>query len=384
MPLKLEAAAAHEYDEKLLLVPPQGRPQKAARHYAKAAARIAVNGQATDKVLRPERGLAVAQRKDGHYLCYSPQGPLTPDELSVVAEHLDTLAVPGLLPGKPVAVGESWTVDNGTVWALCAFDGLLAQDLAGKLDEVKENTATFSLKGTASGIEKGALVKVTVAATGRFDLASKRLVALEWKQKDEREQGPANPASVVESTTTLARAAAAEPKELGQAALAAVPDGLEAPPGLLNLSLRDPADRYDVSFGRDWQVVARTGDHTVLRLLERGDFLAQVTITPWRKAEPGKHLPLDDFRQTLLNTPGFQLEDVAKPAETEENGRYVCRLEAVGQMDGVRVVQNYYLIAHPSGEQVILAFTMKPQAVARVAGRDLVIVQSLDFPAAKK
>src|SRR5262245_39796454 len=97
VPLKLAAAAAHEYDEKLLVVPPQGLPQKAARHYARAAARIAVMSSVSDKALRPERGLAVAQRKDGQYLCYSPQGPLTPDELSVVAEHLDTLAVTGLL-----------------------------------------------------------------------------------------------------------------------------------------------------------------------------------------------------------------------------------------------------------------------------------------------
>lgn len=382
-PLTLAAAAAHEFDEKLLVVSEKGQPLKTARHYAKASARIAVNADTQDKVLRPERSLAVAHRRDGPPLCYSPQGPLTPDELSVVAEHLDTLAVTGLLPGKAVAVGDTWAVENGVVWSLCAFDGLIAQDLGGRLDEIKDGAACFSLKGSASGIEKGALVKVTITATGRFDLASKRLTFLEWKQKDEREQGPASPASAVESTCTLTRAAVAEPKELGKVELAAVPDGLEPPAGLLNLSLRDPSDRYDVAFGRDWQVVARTADHTVLRLLDRGDFLAQVTITPWRKAEAGKHLSLDDFRQALLETPGFQMEDIAKPAESTENGRYVCHLEAVGQMDGVRVVQSYYLVVHPTGEQVILAFTMKPQAAAKVGGRDLVIVQSLDFPAAR-
>jgi hypothetical protein len=382
VPLKLAATAGQEYHEKLMLVSPEGQPQKAARRYAKAAARIAVADSTQDKALRPERALAVAQRQDGRYLCYSPQGPLTPDELSIVAEHLDTLAVAGLLPGKEVPLGGTWTIANTTVWALCAFDGLLAQDLAGKLEEVKDGTAVFSITGNASGIEKGALVKVAVTATGRFDLAGKRLTALEWKQKDQREQGPASPASVVESTCTLSRAVATEPAELSPEALAGVPEGLEAPPGLLNLSLRDQNDRYEVVFGRDWQVVARTGEHLVLRLLERGDFLAQVTITPWKKAEPGKHLSLDEFRQLLLNTPGFELEDLAKPSESVEGGRTVCRLEAVGQLDGVRVVQNYYLVAHPTGEQVILAFTMKPQAVAKVGGRDVAIVQGISFPAA--
>jgi hypothetical protein len=42
------------------------------------------------------------------------------------------------------------------------------------------------------------------------------------------------------------------------------------------------------------------------------------------------------------------------------------------------------LIAHPTGEQVILAFQMKPEAAAKVGGRDLAIVQGISFPAAEK
>ena len=145
----------------------------------------------------------MAQRPQDSLLCYSPQGPLTREELETVSEHFDTLALAGLLPGKEVAVGDTWKVGNQAAQALCLFEGLVENNLTGKLAEVKNGEAVISITGTARGIELGAQAKMTVTATAKFDLNRKRLTALEWKQKDDRDQGPASPASTAESTITL-------------------------------------------------------------------------------------------------------------------------------------------------------------------------------------
>jgi hypothetical protein len=52
-------------------------------------------------------------------------------------------------------------------------------------------------------------------------------------------------------------------------------------------------------------------------------------------------------------------------------------------MDGMAVVQNFYLVASKKGEQVVLAFTMTPKQAEKLGTRDLAMVASLDFPTSR-
>ena len=128
--------------------------------------------------------------------------------------------------------------------------------LEGKLEAVTDNEATFSVTGKAAGIELGALVKVEVRAKGTFDRASQRITRLEWTQKDERDQGPASPASTVEATTRVERKAIPQPEGLSDVALVSVPGGLEVPETLAHLSYRDPQGKYALTYERGWHVTA--------------------------------------------------------------------------------------------------------------------------------
>jgi hypothetical protein len=379
-PVPLKAAASHEFPERVLSVDAAGLPTKTARFYELATATITDGADVTELKLRPERCLLVAQRPKDELLVYSPTGPLTPAEWELTGQHFDTLHVVGLLPGKGVAVGESWKVSNRVAQALCAFEGLTAQDLACKLEGVQDQVATVSFAGTASGIDTGAAVKLTVSGSYRFDLNRKRLVRLEWKQKDEREQGPASPASVLEATYTLTRTPIEQPNTLSDVALVPVPDGNEVPAPLTQFVFREPRGRFELVHGREWQLVGRTDDQFVLRLMERGDFVAQVTITWWTKAEAGKHLTPEEFRQAMDGTPGWQPEEEIQTGEVPAAGGNWCyRLSLGGKLDGLKVTQNFFLLASPSGEQVVLAFTMTPGQVARLGSRDRVLVDGLSF-----
>ncbi len=382
--IKLEAGASHEYPERVLAVGAGNAVEKAARLYETAKATITVGGDRTERALRPERRLLVAQRWKDQLLVYSPAGALYREELDLTAQHFDTLALTGVLPAKPVAVGDTWKVPSAVVQALCLFEGLTEQAVTGKLDSVKDGVATFSLTGTAAGIDSGALVKTTIEATGRFDLNAKRLTALDWKQKDDRGQGPVSPATVVETTTTVRRKVIDQPEGLSDVALVSVPDK-EPPSGLLLLDYRDPKGRFALLHGREWQVVAQTDEHLVMRLMDRGDFVAQLTVTPWTAAEKGKHLTPEDFKKAMNETPGWKAEAELQAGEVPaEGGRWVYRYAVQGQMDSGAVLQNFYLVAGPGGEQVVLAFTLTPKQVEKLGARDLSVVASLEVPAAKK
>src|SRR5262249_35022381 len=135
---------------------------------------------------------------------------------------------------------------------------------------------------------------------------------------------------------------------------------------------------------RDWQTVSQTEEHMVMRLIERGDFVAQVTITPWTRAEKGKHLSADEFRQEMPETPGWEPEQELQTGEVPaQGGRWIYRISTLGQLDGNKVLQNFYLVAGPGGDQVVVAFTLNPKQADRLGTRDLSLAASIDFPEPK-
>jgi len=386
VPLKLTAAAMHEFPERVLIVGKNNLPQKSARIYESAKAEITTGDNRSQRSLRPERKLIVAQWHKDQFICYSPTGALLRDELELVGEHFDTLSVTGLLPEKEIAVGADWKVSNATAQGLCGFDGLVSQDLTCKLEDVQDNVARISIKGSASGVCTGAMAKLTITGTARFDLTQKRLVAVDWNQKEERGLSPVSPATSSDVTITLKRKQIEPPTALGDVALVSVPLGPELPAAsFTQIYYCDPKQRFDLVHGREWQMVGQTSEHTILRLMNRGEFVAQVTITPWHPAKPGEHMPEKDFEEAMTETPGWEQEQVLQSGEvTAEKGRWVYRLSSLGTLDDMKVMQNFYIVAAPSGEQIVLAFTMKQAQAEQLGTRDLSLVGSIDFPASRK
>ncbi len=385
VPLKLEASAVHEYPERLLIVGRDGSVEKTARLYETARATILVGEDKNDRVLRTERRLFVSQRHNDRALVYSPSGPLTREELDLSAGHFDSAAVAGLLPEKDVAVGDTWKVPASVVQALCNFEGLTEHTLTGKLEAVADDAATLRFEGTANGIDLGAIAKLKIEAIARFDRKSNCLTSLEWKQKDERDQGPVSPITVVESTTKLMRQLIEQPAALSDVSLVSVPSDWEPPASMTQLDYRDRQNRYSMLYPREWHVTAQVKDQLVLRCMDRGDFVAQATVTPWKKADKDKHMTPEEFKQTMNDMAGWEPEKELQSGEVPaEKGRWIYRYSSSGQMDGVAAVQNCYLIATADGEQTIVVFTMTPKQVDKLGARDLSFVGSLEIPASAK
>jgi hypothetical protein len=377
--MPLQANAEHDFCERTLNVGTDGLPDKTCRSYANAKSLI-FQGARNERMLRPERSLIVAQRYRDRLTVYSPAGPLTREELELSGEHLDTLALSGLLPGKAVSTGATWKVPNAVVQALCGFEGLTEQSIECKLEEVNDQSARIHIVGEGTGIDLGALVKLKLEGTIQFDLKRKRISSLELKQHDERDQGPASPASTLDTVTRVRRGAIDVPDTLSDSAIVSVPEGFEPLPYFLDLTFQDLKGRFHFAAAREWQTVSKSDQHIVLRLLEAGEFIAQATITPWTRAETGQHLAPEAFRKAMEGSPGWQVEEELQAGEIPtEGGRWVFRLATQGTLDGSKVMQNFYLIASPEGDQVVVAVTFAPKNAERLATRDLAIATSIEF-----
>jgi hypothetical protein len=380
VPVKIAAKNEHALLERVLVVE-KGLTRKTVRHYATAVSRASIDNEKMERTLAADRRLIIAQRASDSLFCYSPTGPLSRSELEVVSEHFETLHLPGMLPGRDVRVGDTWKLDPGVAQSVCLFDGLISHELVGKLKEVSGNTAIVVIEGTAKGIENGALASLNVSASMTYDLSAKRIVGVEWKQKDSRDQGPVSPAAEIDSTTTLKRELLdREPEELNSSVVAAIPAGYDPPAAVQQLLHRDPRGRYRLLHGRDWHVVGQTDFHLILRLLDRGDFVAQATVTYWKNAGAGKHMSPEEFERLTAEPANWKVEQILDRSEIPtDKDRWIYRIAARGELDGTKVVQNFFVVANANGEQMIVTITMKPNAPDRLGTRDLVLVQAIDF-----
>jgi hypothetical protein len=218
-----------------------------------------------------------------------------------------------------------------------------------------------------------------------FDVKTQRIVFLEWKETDDRQQGPVSPAMSAEIKIQLTRAEIEEPKELTKFALVPVPTSETPPANLTSLHHVDGKNRFEVTHARNWHVVSpEDSPQFVLRQIERGEFIAQATFTTWKKAD--KAMKHDEFAALVAKTPNWvedkEIERKEIPNPTNGNQK-IYRVAASGELAGVRTVQYYYLVAGPRGDQLIVTFSVVPQHVQRLGARDLEMVREIAFPDSK-
>jgi hypothetical protein len=380
--LTLKARAEHQFPERLLNLDSAGQPIRVARQYEQAKATITVQGAESTRTLRPARKLQVAQRIKDETVTYAPSGPLTREELELAGEHLDVLMVPALLPEVEVGIGDTWDVVVPAIQALVGLDGVINQDVKGKLQAVQGDVAQLVFIGTVEGISNGAEVKTSIGALCLFNLKAQRITMLEWKQREERQQGPVSPGAKTESVTTMKRTLGAKTEALSDATILQLP--AEPAASHLTLSYRDPKARYELLHERSWHVVAQTDQYTVLRMLERGELIAQVNIVPWEKAKPGQHISEEDLKKLVESADSFALDQIVQSGTVPADaGYWIHRITAAGKSNETAVLQNYYAVASPQGEQVMLIFTTEVNQAEKLAGRDLTLVGTLRFTPAK-
>lgn len=317
-------------------------------------------------------------------MVYHASEPLSREEVEVVG-HLDSLAVTGLLPRKELKAGETWSVPRDVAQALCDLDAIEKCDLTGTLDKIEGDFAYLSFRGLVEGIDLAAPVKLMIKdSTAAFNLKLKRLTLLNWKLTDQRQQGPVSPGLSADIAFTLKRVPIDPPEVLGDIALVKVPSG-PPPAHLTNVLYRNKRKGFELQFSRDWNVVSQTDDgKLVLRLIDpRGEFISQATVTPWQKVSEGNQLKLADFAKMMRESKGWAQRD-GEPLELTDkikstNGYSIYRMTANGKLGGVDAVRSFYLVATPTGEQVLLDFSMLPNQASKLDGRDLTLVQSLQF-----
>ena len=377
-PLKIESRL--DFVERVASSDEQGRPRRTARRVVEAA--TAVDGRLLK--IRPVVASLVADRRDEGVVVTSSGGPLTRWELEMVQVPGDPLALVGLLPEKPVKVGDRWVISDAAARNLSDYDTIDANGLEAKLDSLDPDRAECRVGGTIRGSTRGG--EGVIAFTGQFtfDRKSKRISKMKLSRDETRTQGIVEWGLAVKSTITVERVACETPGSLSDDAMAALPR--EGDSSLERLLLESPDRKYSLEHDRDWHLTLETPRQVVLKRLEKGDLLAQCNIAVGPFAGKGRHQDPDGFREDVKKALGPRFGQIVGegevPGPSEDDYRY--KVGAAGREGSLDVLWYYYLIASPAGDQLLATFTLDAASSDRFGNRDEVLIGALAWRPAER
>ena len=88
----------------------------------------------------------------------------------------------------------------------------------------------------------------------------------------------------------------------------------------------------------------------------------------------------EDFKKAVSEAPGWtQSKLLGEGQVPTATGCWLYKVSAEGKMENVPVTQNFYLIAGPQGDQLVVTVAMKPDKVKVVGTRDVALVKAIEF-----
>jgi hypothetical protein len=360
--LPTQVSATFTYDEKLL---PGQAGVLAARFYRSAEAVILLD-KTTNKVnLRPECRDVVVEATDAQPNLYSPAKPLAADELDLLQVPATSLLVEQMLPGKEVKVGETWTTENAPWAGLLNLDAVSKSQVVGTLVAVDATTARIEFKGLVQGAIGGVASDIDIAGRAAFDLRQNRITWLGLVIKEKRSIGHIEPGVEMTAKLQMTVATIPEPEELGWAGIDDVPS--PTPPEALLLGLESSRGRYRLEHERRWHVMSDRGEVLSLRMVDRGELVAQCNVTSVAAGDAAKRPSLEDFQNDIRRSLGPNFEQFVTAGETKNSlGHTTWSAEAIGKVDELEITWRYFLVFDGTGRQVAFAFTCETPMLERL------------------
>jgi hypothetical protein len=368
------------FDEKLLPTSAGAAySRRTVRHYDTVTANILIDGRrAPQRTLGKDLRLLVATAEENRTLLFAPRGMLTRDDLDLVALPADPLVLSGLLPEKEVAIGDRWEIPPGPLAQFVAIDEVTASDVACELKKVDGDVATVEVAGKVKGTISGGNTEMEVAAKFTFDFRHKQINWLALSMKEKRAQTYVGPGLDTAARIVVEITPLAESSHLTDTTLADLP--LEPTPQneLLRHSTAGKDFQFELVHDRRWHVVSDDSKLVGLRLVERGELVAQVNIAPMDRRAAGTSLALEEYQRHVEQALGKNLGQFLSVGQQANARDYrVYRLEAIGKVNDLEIVWIYYYVCDKEGRHLGIAFTLDSRLVDQFAKADRALIENL-------
>lgn len=375
--LKMSVVGTMVYNEKLL-TPPAASDTRSVRQYRRGEAVIKIDQGMTKPRLRDERRLVGVACGETAPVLYSVGGALSRDELDLIEVPACSLLVDRLLPARQVAPGDEWQHADNLIGQLLNLDAVSETKVVSKFKEVSATAAQLEIAGTVRGANGGVTTEIELKGRYKFDLEKQRITWLALLVKEKRGIGSVAPGVDVTARLQMKVTPNSGCPELTDDALAGIP--LDQEKQMTLLECESAEGKYRLTHERDWHLVSETPKTVVLRLVDRGELLAQCNASALAPTPAGKRLTLEKFQEDVQKSLDKHFEQFVSSGEsTNSAGHHVCKVVAVGKVEELPIQWNYYLVSDTHGNQVVLSFTLERELVDRFAQQDESLVATLEF-----
>ncbi|MCE9524595.1 MAG: hypothetical protein K8R36_00915 [Planctomycetales bacterium] len=343
-----------QYTERFLAIKADSTV-RAARRYEKGEATIQIKNTELKQTLRDERRLIVVQHKGEDGSLFSPVGPLSREELELLDAPGSSTVLATILPGKKVAIDDTWKLSNQTLARLLGLEAVSEQDIVAKLTKVEDSIAIFALDGKITGAVGGVSSEIDLHAKANFDLKKKAVTWLAMQYQEKRAIGHAQPG--YDATIRVRTVAEPTPSipELANDALSKLT--LEAKP-----------------------------EQTLLEF-QAGDLIAQCNINRLPPLPKDKPLTLATFQksvETTLSKNGGQVSEAAQ--ETTKDGGKLLRVTVAGTASEIPIQWFYYHLTDAQNRRASVVVTLESKLIERYPALDRELISGLlllDTPSTK-
>ena len=374
----LTATADLQYVERLLNATKAGGGRPVVRHYQKAEAQIRLRNTDLTNKLRDERRLIAREVRDGQPVHFSPLGPLTRDELELIEVPASGISLATLLPGHAVKVGGEWKLDDKVVGPLFNLEAVNQHDVTCKLDSVKDDLAIASLEGTVAGAVGGVSSDLELKGKLNFDMKKRSVTWLTLAINEKRAIGHAQPGFEVVTRLRMVAAQCSSRPEVSDQVLAPLQTTADSGQTLIEFT----ADKagFQLIHDRRWLVMVERHDATILRLVDRGDLIAQCNISPLPTLPEGQALELEGFQNDVKQALGKNFGEIVEAAqEVGDDGIVVQRVTVSGAAGELPIQWTYYHLFDDKGHRASLVFTIEGSLVERFAQIDRELIGGFHF-----
>ena len=355
-----------------------------ARQYRRCDAVIKIDKGQTKARLRDDRRLVAVALGSSDVTLFSPTAPISQEELDLIEIPASSMLVERLLPDRPVAPGDQWQHDQDLVAALLNLDAISTCDVTSVFKEATAAAAQLELAGIVQGAVDGVSTEIEIKGRYKFDLQLKRITWVALLIKEKRGIGHVAPGVDVTARLQMKINPAADCPGLSDDQLT----GITFDPRRQDLLLdyTSPQGNFQFLHDRAWHVVDDADKTVALRLVDRGELIAQCNVSALPPGQPGKRFTLAKFQEDVQQSLKDHFERFLSAAESHNAaGHETCRVIASGAVEKLPIQWNYYLVSDDKGHQAVLAFTMETELVDRFGTSDESILATLRFvpPAAE-
>jgi hypothetical protein len=276
-----------------------------------------------------------------------------------------------------VEKGRRWKPTDDVLAGLLGLDAVGHTEVECVLAEIQDGIAQITIDGTLGGAINGVASDIELKGKLEFDVEHGLPKSLLLAIKEQRGIGNVGPGLDVVAKLKLSIAPLNQSKSLTQEVIqsAKLPDSDHAPP----LEYVSTAKGYRFLYDRRWHITREEDDLVVMRLVDRGDLVAQCNVAPSTKALD-KPIELTEFQTNVQTALGKLFGKLQKAAERgTDSGLRVLESIASGSAQELPIEWRYYLVHDRQGRALTMIFTLEAPLVQQFHDQDKPIVDSVEF-----